>query len=209
MNMGNFITTLKNSTLFGILLSYYKSNWKNRRKCFGYIHPSAFIRFPIIIKGIENVYMYENSHFMSNTIIMTTHAKFIIKKNSGAAEGLTVITGNHHSLVGRFFMDISDNEKPIDLDKDVIIEEDVWIATNVTLLSGVICGRGSVIGSGAVCRKSIPPYAIVTGNPAKIVGFKFTPDEVIEHEKLLYPENERLPHELLENNYQKYFFQAN
>ena len=43
------------------------------------------------------------------------------------------------------------------------------------------------------------------GNPAKVVGFKFTPEEVIEHEKALYSEEERLPLELLEKNYKKYF----
>lgn len=128
-----------------------------------------------------------------------------MKKNSGSAEGLTVVTGNHFSEVGKFFMDITDTEKPEELDRDVVVEEDVWIASNVTLLAGVTCGRGSVIGAGSVVRKSIPPYSMVIGNPAKIVGFKFTPQEIIEHEKALYPENERLPFELLEKNYNKYY----
>ena len=46
---------------------------------------------------------------------------------------------------------------------------------------------------------------MVIGNPAKVVGFSFTPEEIIEHEKVLYPEEERLPLELLEKNYNKYF----
>ena len=62
-----------------------------------------------------------------------------------------------------------------------------------------------MVGSGSVVRSSIPPYAIVIGNPAKIVGFSKTPEEIIEHEKALYPEEERLPLELLEKNYNKYF----
>ena len=89
--------------------------------------------------------------------------------------------------------------------KDVVVEEDVWIASNVTLLSGVILGRGSEVGAGAVVRKSIPPYALVVGNPAKIVGFRFTPEEIIEHEKVQYEESERLPFDLLQKNYEKYF----
>ena len=43
------------------------------------------------------------------------------------------------------------------------------------------------------------------GNPAKVVGFTFTPKEIIEHEQALYPENERIPLETLEKNYRKYF----
>jgi hypothetical protein len=45
----------------------------------------------------------------------------------------------------------------------------------------------------------------VVGNPAKVVGFTFSPEEIIEHEKALYSEKERLPLELLEKNYNKYY----
>ena len=128
----------------------------------------------------------------------------ILKKNSAAAEGLTVVTGNHIAFKGEFLI-----EKAGDLDvqipQDVIVNEDVGIYSNVTLLAGIVVGRGAIIGSGAVCRKSIPPYSIVMGNPAKIIGFKFSPEEIIEHEKVLYPENERLSLDLLQKNYDKYF----
>ena len=88
---------------------------------------------------------------------------------------------------------------------DVVIEEDVWIAANVTLLKGVTVGRGAIVGAGSVCRNSIPPYAIVLGNPAKVIGFKFTPEETIAHEKALYPESERLPIKTIQKNYDRYF----
>ncbi len=42
------------------------------------------------------------------------------------------------------------------------------------------------------------------GNPAKVIGFVFTPEEIIKHEKILYPEEERLPIDLLEKNFDKY-----
>jgi len=175
-----------------------------RRSRFGYIHPKARVRFPILIKGIENVFMYENTHILGHSKIISTQARFVMKKNSAAAEGLTIVTGNHIAFKGEYFI-----EKAGDLDiqvpKDVIVEEDVGIYSNVTILAGVTVGRGTIIGSGSVCRKSIPPYAIIMGNPAKIIGFKLTPEEVIEHEKLLYPENERLSLDFLQKNYDKYF----
>ena len=195
----------RNSVLYSILQCLYKSFFSSRRSKFGYIDKTAFVRLPTLIKGVNNVFLYENSHILAKSLILSTRAKFIMKKNSGSAEGLTVVTGNHYSEVGKFFMDIKDSDKPIELDKDVIVEEDVWIASNVTLLAGVNVGRGAVIGAGSVVRKSIPPYAMVVGNPAKIVGFKFTPEEIIEHEKKLYPESERLSLEQLESNYQKYY----
>lgn len=127
-----------------------------------------------------------------------------MKKNSGSSSDLTVITGNHHRRVGVSFIEGRDHEN-LDTEKDIIVEEDVWIGAGVTLLSGVTIGRGATVGAGCVCNKSVPPYAVVMGNPAKVVGFNFTPEEIIEHEKALYPEEERLPLELLEKNYKKYF----
>lgn len=74
-------------------------------------------------------------------------------------------------------------------------------------MSGVTIGRGSEVGSGSgsVVRSSVPPYSVVIGNPAKVVGFRFTPNEIIEHEKVLYENDERLPQDVLEKNYEKYF----
>lgn len=196
---------LRNSTLFSVIHGFVKGYFSCRRSKFGYIHPTAFVRLPTIIKGIENVELHERAHILSNSLILTTLAKFIMKKNSGAAEGLTVVTGNHFSIPGKWLMDVTDDDKPGYLDKNVIVEEDVWIAANVTLLAGVTVGRGCVVGANSVVRKSLPPYSIVIGNPAKIVGFRFTPEEIVQHELILYPENERIPFEKLQKNYQKYF----
>ena len=90
-------------------------------------------------------------------------------------------------------------------DQDIVLEDDVWLGSNVVLLNGVRIGRGSIIAAGTVCRNKVPPYAIVVGNPAKVVGFRFTPEEIEEHESSLYPLEDRLPRKLLDKNYKKYY----
>lgn len=81
---------------------------------------------------------------------------------------------------------IKDFEKRETDDKGVVIESDVWIGTRAIVLSGVIIGRGwSVVAAGAVVTKNVPPYAIVGGNPAKIIKFRFNSDEIKEHEAIL------------------------
>ncbi len=54
-----------------------------------------------------------------------------------------------------------------------VIGNDVWIGLGTTVLSGVIVGDGAVVGAGAVVSRSVPPYAVVVGNPAKIIRYRF------------------------------------
>ncbi len=56
---------------------------------------------------------------------------------------------------------------------DVVIGNDVWIGNEALILSGVTIGDGAVIGARAVVTKDVPPYAIVAGNPAKLIRMRF------------------------------------
>ncbi len=158
----------------------------------------------------QNLYMEENTNINEGAIIMNTKAKVIFKKNSGAAFGFTAVTGNHLSVVGLNLKQVTNEVKDQmdvyqEMDKDIVVEEDVWIGNHVMLLSGVRIGRGSEVGAGSIVRNNVPPYSVVIGNPCKVVGFRFTPEEIIEHEKKQYDEAERLPLDLLQKNYEKYF----
>ena len=61
---------------------------------------------------------------------------------------------------------------------DVVIGNDVWIAEGAVILSGVNIGDGAVIGSQAVVSKDVPPYAVVSGNPARLVKMRFDEDTI-------------------------------
>ena len=54
----------------------------------------------------------------------------------------------------------------------VVIGNDVWIGGRVTILPGVHVGNGVIIGAGAVVSKDVPDYAIVAGNPARILKYR-------------------------------------
>lgn len=186
-----------------LLSMVYRWSFKN-------VDAEASLDHRTTVYNHDNLIMAERTNIDAGAIIMNTRSKVIFKKNSGAAFGLTCVTGNHMSVVGLNLKQVTNEVKNKldinnEMDKDIVVDEDVWIGNSVTLLSGVHVGRGCEIGAGSVVRDSIPPYAVVIGNPCKIVGFRFTPDEIIEHEKAQYEESERLPLELLQKNYEKYF----
>lgn len=56
---------------------------------------------------------------------------------------------------------------------DIIVGDDVWLGLNAVILSGVTIGQGAIIAAGAVVTKNVPPYAIVGGNPARIIKYRF------------------------------------
>lgn len=151
---------------------------------------------PLTFANPKNVFLYGDNG-LKDAKIFTKNARFIMKPHSGAAEGLRVSTGNHAMVLGKFYRSIKEKDKPKGLDADVVVESDVWIGRNVTLLAGVHIGRGCTIGAGAVVTKPMPPYCVVVGVPAKPIKMKWTIDEILQHEALLYPEEERFSREEL------------
>jgi acetyltransferase-like isoleucine patch superfamily enzyme len=68
---------------------------------------------------------------------------------------------------------------------EVIIEDEAWLGTDALIFSGVTIGKGAIVAARAVVTKDVPPYAIVGGNPAKVIKYKFSP-EIIEVLKPIY-----------------------
>ncbi len=62
--------------------------------------------------------------------------------------------------------------------KHTYIEHDVWIGSYVSILGGVSVGIGAVIGANSVVTKDVPPYAIVAGNPARVIRYRFEQEKI-------------------------------
>lgn len=79
-----------------------------------------------------------------------------------------IYTANH---------EISDINTPMIMQGDtpkkgVIIKDDVWIGARSILLPGVTVHKGAVVAAGAVVTKDVPPFAIVGGNPARVIRYR-------------------------------------
>lgn len=193
----NLISRIKHA--LGIFYHYYVKPDPSKLGHFG---KNAALGIPADLKNPSNIYLYEHARIGRRSTIMTEgNSKFIMKRESGAAEGLIVITSNHKQRLRTFRTGGNDDN----VYRDIIVEEDVWIGINVTLLAGAHIGRGAIIGACSVVTKEIPPYAVAVGNPAHVVKFKWSVEEILQHEKALYPAEERFTREQLENHRNIYF----
>lgn len=116
------------------------------------------------------------------TIIHSEVGKITIGSYSSIAENVSIQEFNHimnrptTSAVNHLIF--KTNDRDFTSKGHITIEEDVWIGSNAVILSGVTLGRGSVVAAGAIVTKDVPRYAIVAGNPARVIKKRFS-DEII------------------------------
>lgn len=159
--------------------------WK---KCMKHCGEGVYFRpMSCDIKGIENLSVGKGTLIPKGSTFYCTRAELIIGNKVIFGPKPTIITGDHRiDIIGKYIIDITDEEKLPDQDAAVVIQDDVWTGANVTILKGVTIGRGSVIAAGSVVTKSCPPYSIIGGVPARLIKMRFTPEQITEHEHLLY-----------------------
>ncbi|ATX81428.1 Acetyltransferase (isoleucine patch superfamily) [Mariprofundus ferrinatatus] len=96
-------------------------------------------------------------------------------------EAVRVVTSNHdmNRVTTNFFLQSRVLGRTIESGKrDVTIGNDVWIGDGAIILAGVEIGDGTVIGAGSVVTRSLPPYKVAGGNPARIIRDRFPPEVV-------------------------------
>ena len=96
------------------------------------------------------------------------NGKVMIGKNVMMGPDVCIYAKNH--AFDR--TDIPMNLQGFTPEKPVVIKDDVWIGAKVVILPGIHIGTGAVIGAGAVVTKDVPDYAVVGGNPARILKMR-------------------------------------
>lgn len=139
----------------------------------------------------KNVYIDDYCVIQSQTNFISNKGRLIVKKYSVISSGCIIVPGSHRLTVGVPFY-LATTKHINDEEGDIIIEEDCWIGAGCVLLPKCHIGRGAVVGAGSVVKKEVPPYAVVVGAPAKIIATKFSIEEILRHEAVLYPPEERL-----------------
>jgi acetyltransferase-like isoleucine patch superfamily enzyme len=120
-----------------------------------YVHSGVILYFPYNVCIGDNVYMNRNT-------FITARDPVEIGNNVLIGPNVVINTGNHT---------FADPNIPIvkqgHTSEKIVIGDDVWIGANAIILKGVNIGKGSVVAAGAVVTKSVEPYTVVAGVPAK------------------------------------------
>jgi len=169
-----------------------------KRKHYRSSQPYSQLYGPLTLDP-QYVEMENFTRLQPGTKVISSGGKLIIKKFSAVGAGCTIIPGSHIPTVGlpQFLSQCHIN----DTATHIVIEEDAWVGAQCILLSHCHIGRGAVVGAGSIVTKEIPPYAIVAGAPCRIKGVRFSLEQVLQHEAILYPPEERMKRSELEELY--------
>ncbi|HHY28668.1 MAG TPA: CatB-related O-acetyltransferase [Desulfitobacterium dehalogenans] len=144
------------------------------------VSDGQFNEFPLITMGIKS--------YVVNSVIETfLHQEsnhLMIGNYCSIAHNVSFLINLDHNYNYLSTYPISNicsswKQEHLELNKgQIIIGNDVWIGRSSTILDGVCISNGAVVAANSVVTKNVPPYAIVAGNPARIVKYRFS-EEII------------------------------
>jgi acetyltransferase-like isoleucine patch superfamily enzyme len=122
-----------------------------------WIRPGVAFFFPENISIGRRVSLHDN-------VYLDGYGGIEFGDDSGAATG-SVFISEDHAISNP---DVLIKEQP-KIPGKITVGKNVWIASNCTILKGVTIGEGSVVAAGSVLTRSVPPFTLVGGNPARVI----------------------------------------
>ncbi len=117
-----------------------------------------------------------------------TDRKVTVGRYCSVAEGVTVMLGGNHRYdwvttypftgMHEQYPEAAHIKGHPRSNGDVQIGNDVWLGRHCVVLSGVTIGDGAIVGAYALVTRDVPPYAIVGGNPAALIRYRFSREHV-------------------------------
>ena len=121
------------------------------------IGEGSYVAAPIQGACFDRVKIGRNVFINSNFLAMA-RGGITIEDDVMIAANVSLISNNHDPY-----------ERQVLLCKPVTVKQGAWIGAGATILPGVTVGRYAIVGAGAVVTQNVPHYAVVAGNPAKVI----------------------------------------
>lgn len=135
------------------------------RKYFGHLGKGVYIRQEVRIVNIDKLYVGDHTHIgVAN--MLQAGGGIELGNHVVLGPGVRIWSMNHK---------FDDLEKPIMEQgyehKKVVIGDHCWIGAGVFIMPGAVLGEGVIVSAGSVVGgKAVPPYKILAGNPARVIG---------------------------------------
>lgn len=193
--IGNFLSYIVPHKIFVYTTKIL--NWINTgyiRKDFLHLGVNSLICRYCLLNGTDRIYISDNVSIGEHSVLqawaedgesppllyigrntdigqyahITAVSKISIGDNVVTGRRVTITDNSHGDFI---FEHLNQHpfKRPIVSKGPVVIEDFVWIGQNVVILAGCTIGKGAIIAAGAVVTKSIPPYSVAAGVPAKII----------------------------------------
>lgn len=139
-----------------------------------------------------------NNVLLAKNVFIDYSGDLVIEDNVKISDGVSIET---HSHLGFTSTESGHAQKEF-----LVIGDHVNLGTKSIITESCHkIGRYAKIGAGAVVRSNIPPYAIVIGNPAKIIKFIYSPEEMANFEQSRYQDSDRTDIDVYTRNYKKLY----
>ena len=203
----------------------YRSNWRflakwtnekySGRPYLSYMRGKAYQKhyhldnYPMVQYGVQIICEHQQvgklnigkNVLLAREVDLDYTGDLTIEDGVALSEGVKILTHNHE-----IFPKDSDEYTEDCISTPLVVRDHAWMGARACILPGVgEIGRSALIGVGAVVKNKVPPYAIVLGNPAKIVGFVYAPEEVIKYEESRYSDDQKTDIIKYERYYNKFF----
>jgi len=146
------------------------------------IGDNCMIREGVILNAYGGIIRLEDNVSLSYGVVITSRGSVRLGSNVLIGEYTSIRDCDHR------FDDIN---KPVRKQgyttKPVLIEDDVWIGRGCSINKGVTIGKGAVIGANSVVTRSIPPYAVAVGSPARVIKYRWKSANVDVEEEVYSP----------------------
>lgn len=128
------------------------------KELFGEIGEGSYVSTPISSIACPSGICIGKNVFINGGCLFMARGGITIEDDVQIAANVQLISNNHDPY-----------ERQILLCKPVLIRQGAWIGAGATILPGVCVGKYAIVGAGSVVTKDVPDYAVVVGNPAKVV----------------------------------------
>jgi virginiamycin A acetyltransferase len=163
----------------------FEKGWRKRNP-----HNETKVRGKIFPMEIVTVGKGSYGNISIQSLYVTPQEKLVIGNYVSIAPNVTFLLGVNHQIntvtTFPFYSKLIERSTKDAISKGpIVVEDEVWIGTGALIFSGVTIGKGSIIGAGSLVTHDVAPYAIVGGNPAKLIRFRFD-DAIIQILKPIY-----------------------